>query len=169
MNNVILPLAQEIEDLHHGQGVWAFSAASKGSGLKHFGMRMKEYALVSKKIFTEGCEAVKSPASEPAPRNARIVRKFLDNFLPSWSKSEMKIALRRLTSLGDIINRLDKSALLRELKLAFGKMCADDVVKTWIPPRQLNEINVHDAFNTAETIVMGSERVISKLLQNLLK
>ena len=134
MNNVILPLAQEIEDLHHGQGVWAFSAASKGSGLKHFGMRMKEYALVSKKIFTEGCEAVKSPASEPAPRNARIVRQFLDNFLPSWSKSEMKIALWRLTSLGDIINRLDKSALLRELKLAFGKMCADDVVKTWIPP-----------------------------------
>ena len=81
----------------------------------------------------------------------------------------MKIALRTSTSLGDIINRLDKSALLRELKLAFGKMCADDVVKTWIPPQQLNEINDHDAFNTAETIVMGSERVhIFKLLQNLL-
>ena len=79
----------------------------------------------------------------------------------------MKIALRRLTSLGDIINRLDKSALLRELKLAFGKMCADDVVKTWIPPRQLNEINVHDAFNTAETIVMGSERVDIQALAKL--
>ena len=96
MTQLIVPLAQEIEDAHPGRGIWAFCAACKAAGLKHLGGRLKQHALLKKKIVTDGCEISSDVVSEAAPRTTKIVNFFVSKYVPKWKVEDLRSALIKL-------------------------------------------------------------------------
>ena len=163
MTQLIVPLAQEIEDAHPGRGIWAFCAACKAAGLKHLGGRLKQHSLLKKKIVTEGCEITSDVVSEAAPRTTKIVNFFVSKYVPKWKVEDLRSALIKLKpELKELVSRrgkhgLDKAALIKELTFQLCQLPAEEVILRWIPPAELYEIENHHAFLQAEAMVVGSE------------
>ena len=96
MNSVILPLVQQIEDVHPGLGVIAFFVACKAAGLKHLGARMKNYADVNFKNVAGIVEGESEHKIANAPGNspnARIVKLFASKYLPRRTVGQLRKAL----------------------------------------------------------------------------
>ena len=118
MRQLVIPLAQDIEDIHPGKGVWALSAACKPAGLHHLGERILKYALATKKIFFSDCQASENVQTQEAlPRTTRVVKFYIDHYVPKLNLQDLCLMVKRLNpALTEMVNRkgrgkLDKAAM----------------------------------------------------------